>query len=912
MNKVFRVIWSKSRDCYVVASELASTRGGAAVVSKALVVALAALCLSTSPASADFTVNGAAQAGATYSNAATIEDVIVTTASTSLSNSGTISADTGDGNAVVVGTQEIALRIDADLTTLTNTGDIVVDSTTVYSNPLVGVVHINGVAVDTLTNSGNIDSTGGVVGGAIDGLSMEDATVGTLDNQVGGIIRGGDDGIRIFGNSTVTSLNNAGLIEGLYDEGLQVEGTSTISSLTNSGTIRGEATGVLAVAGGSIDTINNTAGGIIEAEGTGIYYTDNFAGTLTNAGTIRADDSDTVYGIYLDDDLSGTITNTDPGTITASYSSSTLVKAYGIYVSGDVTAAGLITNSGTINAEAITTDDDTAEAYGIYVSGDVAGSIDNSGTITATAETGSDAYSLYVSGGSGTVDNLAGGLLSGDLYVGGTAAVNNSGTIAIPAGVSGRIDGDYTQTATGTLRTAVEDDSTYGQLDVGGTATLPSNAKIDVDVVGSPSLTLDAVLTDVISAGTLDSDGTFAVTDNSSLFNFSASVDGDTVDLTIEEGTSILDSTIAAGNKPAAGAATTLDMIKDDPILSSSPEWAPVITALGQLSTDQEVSDAVSQTLPLLTASANAAILNVSHTINDIVQARQDANLGLSSGDDFYADKQVWAKPFGSWADQDDRKGVSGFDADSYGIIIGADGEIGSVDRIGAAFAYSRSDVDSNSSVAPNSADIDSYQLAVYGSHTLDERTEINYQADVAFHQTDGRRTISFMDQVAKSDYDSWSVHLGADIDRTFSLGEKTDITPSVSINYTRLESESYSESGADALNLKVDRDNTDELILAVDGKLTRDLSDRITLEANLGVGYDILNEDSSITSAFAGAPAAAFVTDGLDPSPWLMRAGVGLVAQASDTFELSARYDIEARDDFDNQAVSLKLRRSF
>ncbi len=42
------------------------------------------------------------------------------------------------------------------------------------------------------------------------------------------------------------------------------------------------------------------------------------------------------------------------------------------------------------------------------------------------------------------------------------------------------------------------------------------------------------------------------------------------------------------------------------------------------------------------------------------------------------------------------------------------------------------------------------------------------------------------------------------------------------------------------------------------------------------------------------------------------MRAGVGLVAQASDTFELSARYDIEARDDFDNQAVSLKLRRSF
>jgi uncharacterized protein with beta-barrel porin domain len=77
-------------------------------------------------------------------------------------------------------------------------------------------------------------------------------------------------------------------------------------------------------------------------------------------------------------------------------------------------------------------------------------------------------------------------------------------------------------------------------------------------------------------------------------------------------------------------------------------------------------------------------------------------------------------------------------------------------------------------------------------------------------------------------------------------------------------------------------------------------------------VGYDALGERSSITAAFAGAPTAAFVTQGIDPERWLGRGGLGVVYQLKDGLELNARYDAELREDFSNQTASVSFRMSF
>lgn len=993
MNKIFQLIWSKSKNCYIVVSELAGSCGKSLSTGAALMITVSALCLLSSAAQADFTVDGTPVAGDTYTNnsGVTVENVITTTPSTSLTNSGTItgynaltvnsdaSLDTitnndgglinGDQTALAFHTgfngvlnnagtiradndsDVYGININGDLTgAINNTGSIIAaytDSSSVYAYGLYVAGDVTATA--SVTNNGTITATAisdssGYYATAY-GLYINGDVAGSIINTNTGTI-----------NATAHCIGSDAYAYGIYVSN-NLTGTG---SITNNGNINIEAnapnsdvyaaTGIY-VSGDVAATANISNTGSIKVDllaaddypsGAGIYVSGDMQGTLSNSGEIdmtanvNGYGTSPFYGIYVNT-LSGTLTNTDTGTISVNQTvgSSDSTSHSGIYIG---TLTGTLNNNGTISVEATGTSytaypvglwinnvdssgiinntgtieavgNSNAEPYAVY-SSSFDGTLNNSGIITATANPGYNAYALYLSG-SGTFNNLAGGLIDGELYIGDPIAINNAGTIAIPAGTS-TIEGDYTQEAPGTFRTSVEDDITYGQLIVGGTATMPSDAKIGVNVLGSPTLTLNAELTDILSAATLTSDGSFAVSDNSSLFDFEATLDGNTIDLTIIEGTTLVDSVAAVtaeSNDPALAAATVLDGVIDDPELGSSAAWAPVITALGQLPTSAEVSDAVSQTLPLLTAGANGAMRNSQNGVNRIVQSRQESNRrGLSSGDTFYGDKQVWAKPFGSWADQDDRKGVSGFESDTYGVIFGIDGEVSSNDRIGAAFAYSRSDVDSNSSVAPSSAEIDSFQLAGYGSHALSALSEINYQADVALHNTEGKRRILFMNQTADSDYESISAHIGVGINRSFSLSDKTVLTPALKADYSWLRSESYTESGAGALNLKVDSNTTDEFIVALEGTVDHHFTNDFMLTANVGVGYDLINDENSITSAFAGASSSSFVTKGLDPSPWLVRGGLGAVMQINETLELNARYDVDIREDFDNQTVSAKV----
>ena len=144
-------------------------------------------------------------------------------------------------------------------------------------------------------------------------------------------------------------------------------------------------------------------------------------------------------------------------------------------------------------------------------------------------------------------------------------------------------------------------------------------------------------------------------------------------------------------------------------------------------------------------------------------------------------------------------------------------------------------------------------------------------------------------------------------------MSEKTRFTAWVRADYATIKEDGYTETGADALNLVVDSRTTDELILALDGRVEHALSDTSTLTADLGIGYDTQAEQASITSSFAGG-GAAFVTDGIDPSPVLVRGGLGMVINTSEAMEITARYDIGSRpgSGYTGQTVSVKFQMAF
>lgn len=620
-----------------------------------------------------------------------------------------------------------------------------------------------------------------------------------------------------------------------------------------------------------------------------VWYSGNLAqeGSLTNNGNILSSDSG--EDVFSPSSIAG--------------------------VAIDGTLRGTLTNNGIISANAKA---DNSKASGVYTAF-LDGSIDNYGTISGTATNG-EGYSIYNEGSEGgsygSINNHQNGVLRGRLYTGSYSniTVHNDGLIDLPMGrQAGYVSGDFNQSATGTLRimAAGNGEDQYSQLRVNGDANIAGKAFVDVQKTNT--LAVGQTLDNVVYTQNGSLSGNFAqVNDNSALFNFqSLSTTGEDghIDFKIVKGMTGVDAVNANNNPSALGAAGALDRIIDRG--ATTPNMQTVIDALGKLGTEQEVSNAISQTTPLLVGNsaiaANAALTGISR----VIQSRIESHRGMSSGDELYGNHKVWLKTFGSRADQNDRNGTSGFEANTAGLALGADSSVSEVTRVGLAFSYANADVDGNSHTAPNSAEVDLFQVLGYGSHNLDTNTELNFQAGVGMNNTEGKRDILFLGETARSDYDSLVATTGVGLAHSYTLNDSTNFTPSVRTDYIWIQDESYTEKGSSA-NLKVDSRTTDQLLLSMDGKLSHELKPDMIVSANFGVGYDALNSQSSITASFAGEPGSGFTTEGLEPSPWLQRAGLSLVSNTENGMEISLHYDAEHRESFLNQTASLKLSKAF
>lgn len=821
MNKTFRIIWSHTRQAFVVADEHAST-GGKRSGARLLLAAAGVGLLAASP--------GALGAINLCANPST-----------------TISAPSS-GNSCGLGSGASV--------TITGAGSIDAPGDAIFANG----------DIDQISNSGSIH------GGSTGILLYGSANIATrIDNS--GQILSDNKAISIV-EFEIGSLNNSGTIRGQSGAGVYLEGAYVSDEIRNSGIIQGSDNGIHLLFS-RVENIANQAGGLIKGGESGILIDSNSRlVTLTNSGTIQGDRYsvfDIDYSSRLDTlHIEGNDTARLLGDVRADNTDVT-VKAGSVFSS---------TNAFRVRSFSI------AEGATLKMS--------NSPTSSGRMDYGFTTYNGF----------------------------NNAGTLSLAAGVTGRIIGDYSQAASGALKIGVASDSSYGKLVVDGMAELASNAKIVVDV-SNPNYNFSvASLQDVLSAAsTLVSDGTFAVSDNSVLFDFGAVKDGNTVDLTLtaakapvtsvtpekpQKSASLVEDIVTSlGNTPAVGAAQVLDQV-----ITGNPGGALASHFVG-LTSQQQVSDAVTQTLPSVAGNANNAIDDTLSSVNRVVQARQASNSGLSSGDAL-ADDNLWIKTFGTWADQDERDAISGFDADTQGLAIGADAALDADTRLGLAFAYAQTNLDSDSGIAPQSANIDTFQLIGYGSYALAADTELNFQLDGGQNRVDSKRHMPFANASAEADYDGYNVHAGIGIGHSLRLSEQLTFIPSARADYTWIESEAYREKGAGALNLDVDSNDAEELLLSVDGKLDYQLNEATVASVNLGAGYDVIDEDSAIVSTYAGAPGAAFKTPGMDLEPWLARAGMGLIHTLANGTEVSLRYDAEVRSDFTNQGATLKARWAF
>ncbi|EHJ93064.1 autotransporter outer membrane beta-barrel domain-containing protein [Vreelandella boliviensis] len=359
---------------------------------------------------------------------------------------------------------------------------------------------------------------------------------------------------------------------------------------------------------------------------------------------------------------------------------------------------------------------------------------------------------------------------------------------------------------------------------------------------------------------------------------------------------SVFDSASAFSNISAYNAANIID---------STPELLALFVGLQN---DAQRSTAATQTLPLLNGSSSQVTQGTLASMNRTVDARQAELRGLSSGDEAKRAQSFWIKPFGSWAKQDDRNGVSGFDVTTSGVVVGYDTEATPQLLLGGAFGYANSSVDSNSSIAPQQMDIDSYQLLGYGRYEIAPTLDVSFQADVGVNDNQGKRHVTFINSTAESSYDSYTGHLGLGLNKRFTISPKDQAITSLVTDYTWFKDEAYQEEGAGILNLSVEDRTTESWVMGVRSEWIHQINSAFALNASLGAGYDLLDEQAAITSAYAAAPSANFTTAGLDLEPWNANAGTGLTYTTLNGVDISALYQAEHRSDFLNQTASLKV----
>ncbi|MDD9302467.1 MAG: autotransporter outer membrane beta-barrel domain-containing protein [Desulfobacter sp.] len=494
--------------------------------------------------------------------------------------------------------------------------------------------------------------------------------------------------------------------------------------------------------------------------------------------------------------------------------------------------------------------------------------------------------------------------------------ISNYGTLAVDAGDTATILGDYTQAGNGKIQVDAVSASSYGKVRVTGTADLSANNLINVNVTAHDTLAVNDALNAVLSANTLVVDqNRFEVEDNSAMWKFIPTFDNDMIDLTVLRqltcAQAVNDSS-QVSNPVAAGAAGVLD----DLVVSGTvtPDMQAVLDEMGALQTGEQVAEAVAQTVPVLaSASPQIGFDLAANGATQVVQNRLGGFSGMSAGDPVFEDQFVWVKPFYARTDQDKWNGIDGYKANAYGLAIGADGKINPEWRMGAAVSYGTADVQSDSIITQQQLDVETWQATLYANGDLGKYFTLNLVGALGFNQNDSSRNIVFggLGRTALAEYDSLHTLVDAELVKTYAINDNLTLGASLGLDYIYICVDDYTETGAGALNLKVQGVNADTLVASIGGRLEYSITQNQRLTGQISLGYDLLADGSSLVSTYTGG-GPSFVVTGNSPDEKVYQGGLGYELTCFRGMELLARYRVESRKHFFNQTGSINFRFPF
>ena len=272
-----------------------------------------------------------------------------------------------------------------------------------------------------------------------------------------------------------------------------------------------------------------------------------------------------------------------------------------------------------------------------------------------------------------------------------------------------------------------------------------------------------------------------------------------------------------------------------------------------------------------------------------------------------------YAKGFGTWGSRNGEKDVVGYDFSNYGVIGGLDKFISDNTMLGFNLGGSSGTVDYDQ--AGTETDIDAMMFSVYGSYFQDD-----WHADLSFSYAhlwyDAQRSIRFdsIDTEAEADFEGDAYNIAAEFGNNFG-GDSMLLEPVAGVGWTSVQQDSYTEEGADSLNLNVDSDTMDGLYSKLGLRWAKEFRseenpDMVWVPRANAFWIHDFADGVEFDNEFIGG--GSFTTQGLDPVADSLNVGAGLNVYLSKGTRLFVNYAWQGSSDYDASTLQAGAQWSF
>lgn len=693
---------------------------------------------------------------------------------------------------------------------------------------------------------------------------------GTLDNS--GTLNNTDT-LTNYGTLTNSgTLDNSGWIDN--------DGT-----LTNSGTLNISGTGVLFNFGTLDNSGTLTNSGILEN-----IETLNNVGTLTNYGDLDNFGTLNNSGILLNE---GALVNIGTLNNTGTLENNGTLQNYGILYLTQLPGDTSLLQGDIHNGDTVVFDLTSYSAY--------SGNMTGSGTLTVTGGGTLDLTGTVSQAGGTTVS--AGGLavngtLISDLSLAGGTLLSGSGTIIGnvttlgdigPGNSQGtlNITGDFGMDAGSVLNIELD---AFGSdvLAVTGTATIAGTLALDM---GS-ALIADGATYDVLTAGTLA--GTFDTITVNTFLAMAPSYSPTTVTVTVTR----LDYATAGSTPNQLAIAGALDEA-----VAAGGVTGDTLTVLTALDNVGSVADAAAA-FDQMGAENYGAFVTAAQITGDGFASSIRRRMSAVSDDGDAAG--LWITGHANFGRLQSTSTLEGYKVDSFGFTVGAEFDLGEDSRGGIAGGYSTSDIDGK--LLDRKGGIKGYQIGAYAGTRVGS---LDATLLAFYGSNDGEmgRTISFgsISRTAAADLDGSEFRVSGFVSRKMST-DGLVFSPYAGLEYSDLSFDAFSETGADALNLSVDKLDGTRFLGEVGVGFSGE-SGGIAPSGYVGYRYDFDHDNLMVGASLMGQ---SHLVGAQDRGNGTFVFGAGISSATSSSIGFYLRYDGEMSGEFSSHQGSGGIRVTF